>query len=561
MTNSNSKLKPRRYLALAALLFFTWFLWQLFGPNPPIIVSKETTYITEPLLPSGMPDYRKYLLDKLRDGVTPENNAAVLLWQSIKPDDLKPEEYPIVAKEIGIDDKVVPQRLKSLYGQPNRERIAEFLSKQFSTTIGERDEIIYDAIGAAQSAPWKSDELSPLAEWIEENQQQLDMLVAASKRDRYFLPAASWVETTAAIDSLYDFGPAIPTARYVTYALSARAMWYAGANQFELAWQDISAIHRIARLVAQNLTITDQLSAIAIEGVAHDLAVTLLGRDGLPAGFARSILNDLNSLAPSTRFAEAFDDTDRVFSLFSIQNAREIGIGSFLKIMSMRETATFRPLDYLSIDWNVALRSANQRHDQLAAAFREQDCIRRKELLDRIGTDLSLADRQFRDPKAWLHAMISPSQRSELLAGEVVGSTTTLIAGLALALEATETTLEMERVVAALAVYHTEHHQYPDQLSALVPDILPELPNDHFNNRPLGYRRNSNGYLLYNFGENGIDDSGSHQYREIANGILLNSLPVEEADAARQQIPAGADDISLRLPRPPFKLPEPPDIP
>lgn len=47
--------------------------------KPPVrvTISKETTYITEPLRPDGYPDYIRYLNKKLSEGVTPENNAAV----------------------------------------------------------------------------------------------------------------------------------------------------------------------------------------------------------------------------------------------------------------------------------------------------------------------------------------------------------------------------------------------------------------------------------------------------------------------------------------------------
>lgn len=39
------------------------FLYQLLGPNPPIIISKETTYITAPLWSSGLPDYERKRAD------------------------------------------------------------------------------------------------------------------------------------------------------------------------------------------------------------------------------------------------------------------------------------------------------------------------------------------------------------------------------------------------------------------------------------------------------------------------------------------------------------------
>src|SRR5882724_4397934 len=78
------------------------FLWQLCGPSPRVIISKETTYITAPLRPDGMPDYKRHVLEAAHQGVTPENNAAVLLWQATWPGELSPPEYPPLCNEIGL---------------------------------------------------------------------------------------------------------------------------------------------------------------------------------------------------------------------------------------------------------------------------------------------------------------------------------------------------------------------------------------------------------------------------------------------------------------------------
>ena len=45
------------------------FLYQLFGPNPKIIISPQTTFITSPLRPDGLPDYEKYMLNAYRKGI------------------------------------------------------------------------------------------------------------------------------------------------------------------------------------------------------------------------------------------------------------------------------------------------------------------------------------------------------------------------------------------------------------------------------------------------------------------------------------------------------------
>jgi hypothetical protein len=48
-------------------------------------VGKETTYVTGPLNKDGFIDYEAALNERLRQGVTPENNANVLLFKAFGP--------------------------------------------------------------------------------------------------------------------------------------------------------------------------------------------------------------------------------------------------------------------------------------------------------------------------------------------------------------------------------------------------------------------------------------------------------------------------------------------
>jgi hypothetical protein len=117
------------------------------------------------------------------------------------------------------------------------------------------------------------------------------------------------------------------------------------------------------------------------------------------------------------------------------------------------------------------------------------------------------------------------------------------------------TTLELTRLAAALAVYRVEHNAYPEKLDDLEPRELNQLPVDLYNGKSFLYRRDGMGYLLYSVGANGADDGGSHEQWGVAEGQWLNQLDETEAERLRAEIRAGADDIAIRLPRPAFALP------
>jgi hypothetical protein len=115
--------------------------------------------------------------------------------------------------------------------------------------------------------------------------------------------------------------------------------------------------------------------------------------------------------------------------------------------------------------------------------------------------------------------------------------------------------LAIARLAAALAVYRVAHGEYPNNLSQIVPDIVPELPIDLFSSKSFRYKPTSDGYLLYSVGENGIDDGGSSW---VGNHYIFEGRSIDELND--QDLPHGvvapdADDIAIRVPRPPFKLP------
>src|SRR5687767_10530461 len=89
--------KRKRLLLVAVLvglptLFLFWRFYWLKWSVENLILSEETTHITGPLDEAGYPDYFAGLNEQMSRGVSPENNAAVLLLQVFGPMSL-PEEF------------------------------------------------------------------------------------------------------------------------------------------------------------------------------------------------------------------------------------------------------------------------------------------------------------------------------------------------------------------------------------------------------------------------------------------------------------------------------------
>jgi hypothetical protein len=71
-------------------------------------------------------------------------------------------------------------------------------------------------------------------------------------------------------------------------------------------------------------------------------------------------------------------------------------------------------------------------------------------------------------------------------------------------------TIIQARIACALERYWLRNGSYPLTLSALVPDFMPEIPNDLMTGKPMIYRRTaSDKFLLYSVGWDRVDDGGS----------------------------------------------------
>ena len=72
-----------------------------------------------------------------------------------------------------------------------------------------------------------------------------------------------------------------------------------------------------------------------------------------------------------------------------------------------------------------------------------------------------------------------------------------------------ETLREMAITAIALKRFQLRNGKFPTELSALIPEFLPDLPHDWMDGKPLRYRVNADGtFTLYSVGENGVDDGG-----------------------------------------------------
>ncbi len=525
------------------------FLLHLFWPEPPIVVAHDTTYISEPLRPNGLPDYEQYILEQSRKGITPDNNAGVLLWQALWPNELDPRDYESMRAELGL--KEIPPAsaaLQPVYGDANKKRVLNWLRKQ----QGKVDEIDpYDWIGPATESAWTSQQFPPLAEWVEANRRPLDLIVAASRRPRFYSPSPTMLAHEHIL-LLIALLPDTQNMREAARGLNTRAMRHIGENRLNDAWSDLLAIHRLARLMAQGPTLVGQMVALSLSNEACHGTLVLLGNEHLTAELAREINKDLAGLPEFPGLTRSIDSWERLSALDVVLYTKMHG----LETLSEKPPSGPDVSKWMTFDWNVTLRRVNYWYDRLVAATKLPTREVRKRVYAKFAADLSAGRERVNKPIPLTVAFFSLEQRSRMI-GDVVAGIMMSTLDSADFEERSNTTLQLTRVAAALAVYRAERGHYPEKLDELIPGTPEKLPVDIYNAKPFLYQRLGKGFLLYSAGENGVDDGGSHQDSDIFQGQSLIELKNSDPEKTQLQgqIPAGADDISIRVPRPIFSLP------
>ena len=154
-----------------------------------LTVSPQTTVI-EGLGPDGYPDYIAALNAEMSEGVTPENNSAVLLIQAMGPPDLPREMQGEFYKKLGVKPSSEakyfvdwPVYCKSI---PPEEQ-----AKIVPATAEDSFQLLIDMQEEAGERPWSREEFPHLATWLDENAGPIELMVKASRLPKYYAPLIS----------------------------------------------------------------------------------------------------------------------------------------------------------------------------------------------------------------------------------------------------------------------------------------------------------------------------------------------------------------------------------
>ena len=343
-------------------------------PKVPFTISKETTYITEPLGKDGYPDYIAAINLHYSKGVTPENNAAVLFWRAMGPGEIPTDRRAEYFKQLGID----PLPEKGDYFV-TMAQFAQRLIDAEAATGKIADESLrtafYEAHTKAAKRPWSKEDFPQIATWLEVNEKQLALFIEASKRPRRFdplLPGKSFVLSAVVIASITPYREAV-------HALAA-AMLRLNAGRVDDAWEDLLSCHRLARLVAEGPTLVDYLVGTASQIVAGDAEQGMLRQMQLSAPQAKKMRDDLDRLPAMSRIADKIDHCERFDYLDSVAHMARDGVHelndvNWLEPVSPKKKAYWKSVTDAAadgpVDWDLILRMGNASCDRIVDSMRK----------------------------------------------------------------------------------------------------------------------------------------------------------------------------------------------
>jgi hypothetical protein len=480
----------------------------------PFRISPETTYVTEPLTPTGLVDYVAWLNRDLSRGITPETNAAVLYWQVMgKNEEIleNPEFFERLKRALGTDP--FANEGPTLIGL---DRIARAAGVEVDYNDGSTLGTQYTL---SMERPWKPHEAPLVYKWLFVNRKPLEIVHEATTRPSCYHPL---LHTT---DDETMFGLWFPAytfqQRELARMLSARTLLALGENRPEDAMRDLLTMHRLARQSAKAGTLMQILVGIAIDAIAHEGDRQLANSEAVTAEQLIQYANQLSALPPVGDFQRSYQ-FDRFAGLDLIQRlasgqladdeiADDISLLELLDVGTDPELAN-RLISLLfqhGVDWNQVMIGFNQFYDRVEAACGHEEYAQRYQTLSELADEIETRSRAVLSPRMLVASVFAtPQQRADLM---TTMSLHTMAPALVQADEAVtrgKARTVLSQMGVALSAYRKANGEFPASLEALVPDYLPKLPNDPYTGKPCVYRVDDAGALVYSLGRNLKDDGG-----------------------------------------------------
>ena len=497
-----------------------------------IVVSKETTHLTSPLNPDGTVNYVAALNAASRQGATLENDLAIPLMQIFGPQQLPLAIRDAVQRSLGTNlaDDLDYDYFKLPTADIDSPETADLVAKARQAVID------------AGAEPFTHATSPDPARWYDLQSRHFESLVKASARDRYYIPLIS-PDSPPRLASATP--PLVGSLRTAVLTLQGQAMLRTGENDLKGAAEDLQAAQRLAALMARGYSSMALLMSLAAQQQTFTACLTIARSENATADTVKTFLANIDALPPTPSVAEVIDSYERYVAQDYISDLQSQRTYSHLAAQTAKANVTNqlflpdgRPISIdageipdvpLVVDFNSLLKNVDAQYDRLIAALKLTPYAKRiaavKQLDNEINGDNSDNPMGFViDQGFWKdYRQMTPADQRTFLTRKLTTSLTrTFLTPLFRAAQYEDIArmrLQLTRVALALEIHHLEKNTYPQNLSALAPAYLKQIPADFFIDKPLHYIRAGKGYVLYSVGLDQADNEGD------PNADLVASTP------------------------------------
>lgn len=344
----------------------------------PLVIAKETTYITAPLKDDGkLVDYfAAWERETYPPDIATDNNGFRLIVRRLgAARDSTPAHFAEICQKLGLDIKQIaadrrfgdpddflaayvasgecdPRAIKGLAG------LAPWIVNGF---VGARKnslefQEVLDSLRSRAKRPWTLDDLPMMGTWLAENGPALDVINEAVRRPVYRIPLARENEQVALINVVRSD---VRQQKAFARGLSARANYRIGTGNINGAIDDMVACKLLGRHVGSDGSLFEMLAAGSIEGIADSIGIAGSLQHPPTKGQLERLANEIDHLPQASGFEKALR--------FDRYTALEIMQSMFHGDASPAGLELPGRLTGVGLDWNLAMRRLNRYFDTVAA--------------------------------------------------------------------------------------------------------------------------------------------------------------------------------------------------
>lgn len=372
-TTDDKKLRPQQIgcicltLGLAALLVSAAVYFFLFR-SVPLKISKETTYVTQPLKPDGKQvDYLAAWEQEFspKDIATDQNGYRLIVKHLGMSPDALPFQSPLIYQKLGLPETTQPDmKLEEPYpflaayveSEAFDPKLVEMLRESSDGFEGFEDQrepldILYDRLGT----PWTLDDLPMMETWLKENSPAIDLIGEAAAKPTFHIPLTP--ATTGPLIGM--FVPELPRLRNFARVLRTRARYRIATGDIDGAIDDIVACKRLGRHIGHGGTLVQLLVGIAAEGMADSIRIAGSLEHPPTKEQLERFVDEWNRLPPRVELAVPL-----LFERYSTLDTLQFIAGNRQLLADMQLPVNVSP--HAGLDWNVIAQRVNERYDALS---------------------------------------------------------------------------------------------------------------------------------------------------------------------------------------------------